>query len=196
MSPLHLAILDKLIALVVAAVLVTLYLSPRLPRFHRRKWVLIVAVLPLFYCVYGLLWIYNRVQEAPPPLPSPPPGDVKVVETPLTALTKDVLFASPDGYHILIPAGFKYFTSGPSQMSLAAVHEGSSVAVFKIDADQALDAFVKQTEKALQATNASYRFEPAAAIQSGTAAGRRVAIAVEKDGKKYAGTLLLFQRGK
>src|ERR1700761_8366146 len=106
MSPLQLAILDKLIALVLAAILVTLYLSPRFPRLHRKKWVLIVAVLPLFYCVYGLFWIASRVEGAPPPPPPSQPaaqappngGGVKQIDTPLTALKKDVLFASPDGY--------------------------------------------------------------------------------------------------
>ena len=200
MSPLHQAILDKLIALVIAAILVTLYMSPRPPRFHRKKWVLIVAILPLLYCVYGLFWIYSQVQEAPPAAPPPPsatsgPPGITEKQTPLTALKKDVLFASPDGYHILIPSGFKYITSGPSQMSLAAVHEGSSIAIFKIDADSTLDAFVKQTETALTTTNPSYEFKPAETVMSGMVPGRRVAIQVDKEGKGYVGTLLLYKRG-
>ena len=127
---------DKAVMIFAALLLLRYYFNPKNPRLYKKKWVLFVSGFLLFYCIFDLVVTYREYSS------SRLPTSEKLKETILSdgvILSEDVTYASPDGYQILIPAGYRYVKGEPGAISLSATKEGAALLVTKMTDPKPLD---------------------------------------------------------
>jgi hypothetical protein len=136
MTSLILNWIDKAIMIFAALLLLRYYFNPKASRLFKKKWVLFVCGFLFFYSIYEIVEGYRDYSSGRVPTSQ---KLKKTIQSEGTVLSEDVTYSSPDGYEILIPAGYKYVQGLSKSLSLSAAREGAALLIAKISDPKPLD---------------------------------------------------------
>ena len=128
--------IDKAIMICAAFLLLRYYYNPKASRLYKKKWVLFVCGFLLFYSIFDLVVAYRDYPG------SRLPSSIELKKTMVsegTILTENVIYSSPDGYQILIPAGYTYIKGQSGGLSVSAAKEGAALVIAKMSDPNPLD---------------------------------------------------------
>ncbi len=96
--------IDKAITLLASALFLKYYFSPNMPRFYKKKWIIIASCFLLIYSIIGITKTY--LEYADNRLPSKEELKEKIIAN-NTLVEEDFTFNSHDGFSILM-TGFQF----------------------------------------------------------------------------------------
>ncbi len=104
--------IDAAIAFLAAGLFFRFYYTATMARFYKKRWVMVVCCFLLLYSLIGSTNAYRKYVQGRPPTR----GELqKAMAANNTFVTQDAVFTSPDGYTLVLPAGYAYttYSSGP-----------------------------------------------------------------------------------
>jgi hypothetical protein len=122
--------------IIAALILMRFYFKPEATRLHRKKWVLILSILLLLYGIGELAAAHQKHFRFRVP------ARLEVEKNMLAAGTlppSDQVYASQDGFQVLVPGGYKRVEMKSGAVSLVAVKEGVSMIVAVLPISDSLD---------------------------------------------------------
>ncbi len=194
MSTLIAEYIDKAITLFASALFLKYYFSPKMPRFYKKKWVVIISCFLLIYSIIGFTKAYQ--EHADQRLPSREELQEEIIAN-NTLVEEDFAYTSPDGFSIIIPAGYAYTVFPSGAISMTAVKEASQsgivVAVYK--GNDKLEKTLNATLELLKDKNNTYTFSPASDMKIGRDKAIRVNLEVTKQGMPIQGCFIFSKSG-
>jgi hypothetical protein len=186
--------IDTAFALFVAALFLKFYYSSEMSRFYKKKWVIVACCFMVLYAIIGSLNTYRSYAQGRPPTK----GELqKAIAAHNTLVDHDFVYNSPDGYTVLVPAGYAYttFSSGAISMTAVKKQPQSAIVVARYQASNDLGSLIKETIKVLKSKNPTYAFSSESPVSIGDKEAIKVDIDVEKEGIPIKGILIFAQAG-
>jgi hypothetical protein len=194
MSTLIAEYVDKAITLVASALFLKFYFSSNMPRFYKKKWVVLTSCFLVIYSVIGVTKAYMKYADQR--LPSKEEIQERIVAN-NTLVEKDFPFKSPDSFSFIIPAGYAYtvFPSGAISMTAVKKQAQSAIVVAVHKGNDELKTTLNETLKLLKNKNNTYKFSRAFEIKIGPYEAVRVDLKVEKQGMPIQGCFIFAKTG-
>jgi hypothetical protein len=190
--------IDSAISLFTAGLFFTFYHNSNLSRFYKKKWVIVVCCFMLLYSIIGITHAYRNYTQGRPPTQA---ELQKAMAANTTLVDQDYVFNSPDGYTLVVPAGYAYTTYSSGAISLTAVktHSQSSaqsaIVVARQQGNEELESLIKETLKLLKSKNSTYAFSLESPLSIGDKKAIRVTVDVEKEGIPIKGIDIFTKAG-
>ncbi len=194
MSTLVAEYIDKAITLVASGLFLKFYFSSNMPRFYKKKWVVVASCFLIIYSVIGVTKAY--LEYAHHRLPSKEEIQEGIVAN-NTLVEKDFSFISPDGFSFIIPAGYAYtvFPSGAISMTAVKKQAQSAIVVAVHQGNDELKTTLNETLKFLKNKNSTYKFSRPFEIKIGPYEAVRVDLKVQKQGMPIQGCFIFSKAG-
>lgn len=190
--------IDPAISLFAAAFFLRFYYVPTMPRFYKKRWVVVVCCFLLLNSIIGITHAYRNYTQGKPPTRE----DLqKAMAANNTLVKQDFVFTSPDGYTLVLPAGYAYTTYASGAISLTAVKkhpqasEQSAIVVARQQGNEELEPLIRNTLKSLKGKNSTYAFSPESPFSISGKEAVRVTLDVEKAGVPIKGILIFARAG-
>ncbi len=190
--------IDAAISLLAAVLFFRFYSTATLAHFYKKKWVLVVCGFLLLYSLLGMTNAYRKYVQGRPPTK----GQLQTaMATNSTLVTQDSVFTSPDGYSLVLPAGYAYTTYSSGPISLTAIKKHSqasaqsAIVVARQQGREELASLIHETLQALKSKNSTYAFSSESSFSIGEKEAMRVTVDVEKEGVPVKGIFLFAKAG-
>jgi len=172
-----------------------LYMS-QTSRFHRHKWVIVASCVMMLGSIVQISNAYRNNGETRVPTK----GELQeAIAAHNTLVDQDFVYDSPEGYSVMVPAGYAYTTFPSGAVSMTAVKKQSSgqsaILVAKQQSNEELESLVTKTVDVLKNKNSTYAFSPSSEVLLGDKKAIRVDLDVEKQGVPIKGTFLFAKTG-
>lgn len=184
--------IDNGIIILAAALLLRYYFKPEAKRLYKKKWVLVVCILMILYSVveFGLTYCEHTKAR----LPSRESVE-KAIRIAGQIGAEDFIFASGDGYQILIPAGYTYLSSQTGGLSLTATKDDSAFLVLKMRDSASLDSIMDNVVAVMQKKNSTFRLDDRRKFRINESEAVRIDGSVTKNNVPATLILVLCQKG-
>ena len=172
-----------------------LYFSPQ-SKFRKKTWVLVLLGIGfLASSAHVTLNYLAKVREAEAETAQLRKKVMSSVDQGGTVSAQDTVFASPDGYWILIPAGYTYSKPAGTPFSMIAIKNATSIqtpamSVMTLASNATNDEFSDQIRKGMVQKNSSTKFTEPVKIRNGTTDLDRVEMTSTRDGGHIKGIVL------
>jgi hypothetical protein len=190
--------IDTAISLFAAALFFKFYYTSTMARFYKKKWVIVVCCFMLLYSLIGITRAYRNYAQGKPPTQA----DLqKAIAANSTLVDQDVVFTSPYGYTLVLPAGYAYTTYSSGAISLTAIkkHSQSSaqsaIVVARQQSNEELASLIQDTLKVLKSKNSTYAFSSESQLSISDKQAIRVDVDVEKEGIPIKGIFVFTKTG-
>jgi len=141
MSPLLPSLIETATRVFGAGLLLRFYYKPELTLFYKKKWVLF-GTGALF--LYSAIDTWTAFQKQEDTVAFSQEELVQMVLDSDVLAEDDLLFKSPHGYTILVPAGFKYSHHESGALSMSAIKEGATLTVVRYEHTGSLESLSSQ----------------------------------------------------
>ena len=184
--------IDKAITLIASALFLKYYFSPKMPRFYKKKWVIVISCFLLIYSIIGVTRAY--LEYADQRLPSKEELQEKIIAN-NTIVEKDFTFNSSDGYSLIIPSGYAYTVLPTGAMSVTAIKEKaqSVIAVAKFEEKGSIEQVINGMHELMKKKNRTYSFTSKKHIKISGYDAVRIDLDVEKQGVPTKGIIVLLK---
>jgi hypothetical protein len=149
------------ITLFAAALFLKLYCASKTSRFHKQRWVIVVCLLMMLSSLIGIINAHRSHAQGRPPTK----GELQqAIAAHNTLVDHDFVYNSPDGYSLIVPAGYAYTTFSSGAISMTAIKKQpqsstqSAIIVARQQGREELESLLKDTIKTLQSRNSTYAF--------------------------------------
>jgi hypothetical protein len=185
-------IIDALLGpLASACVCYYLYQSPKATFTYRKKWILIVATFFIILGIYQYINTYQAFYNTR----APTANELKKAFTSNNSFAKeDILYQSPDGYSIIIPAGYSYTAQSLGMLRLTAKKGDSVFFLMKTQSSDPLEKIMKDSQNYLKNQNSTYIFSETTPIKLNDIAGLRTDVQVIKNNTPANGVFVIFKK--
>ncbi|HXZ44643.1 MAG TPA: hypothetical protein VEH53_07415 [archaeon] len=190
--------IDAAASLLAAVLFFRFYSTATMARFYKKRWVMVVCGFLLLYSLIGIINAYRKYIQGRPPTR----GELQEAMAANNALvTQDVVFTSPDGYTLVLPAGYAYTTYSSGPISLTAIKKHSqasaqsAIVVARQQGRGELASLIHETLQALKGKNSTYAFSSEASFSIGEKKAMRVTVDVEKEGVPVKGIFVFTKAG-
>ncbi len=190
--------LETAISLFTAALFLKFYYTSTMSRFYKKKWVIVVCCFMVLYSLIGITRAYRNYAQGRPPTQA---ELQKAMAANSTLVDHDVVFTSPDGYTLVLPAGYAYTTYSSGALSLTAVkkHSQSSaqsaIVVARQQSNEELDSLITETLKVLKGKNSTYAFSSESEVSISDKQAIKVDVDVAKEGIPIKGIFVFTKAG-
>ncbi len=190
--------IDAAIAFLAAGLFFRFYSTSTMARFYKKKWVMVVCCFLLLYSLIGITNAYRKYVQGRPPTKA---ELQKAMAANSTLVDQDVVFNSPSGYTLVLPAGYAYTTYSSGAISLTAVkrHSQSSaqsaIVVARQQSNEELGSLIQDTLKVLKSKNSTYAFSAESQLSISDKQAIRVDVDVEKEGIPIKGIFIFTKAG-
>jgi len=172
-----------------------LYVS-KSSRFHKHKWVVVASCVMMLSSIVQIGNAYRNDKESRVPTKD---ELQKAIAANNTLVDQDFVYDSPDGYSVMVPAGYAYTTFPSGAISMTAVRKESTgqsaILVARQQSNEELESLVTKTINALKTKNSTYSFSPASEVPLGDKKGIKVDLDVEKEGIPIKGIFIFAKTG-
>ena len=182
------------VTLLGAVLFLRFHYASKMSRFYKKKWVIVACS---FIMLYAIIEITDACRNyAQGRLPTK-----EEIQQPVAAndslAGQDHIFKSPDGYTLVVPAGYAYTTLSSGAMSMTAVKKRSKSAIIvaRYETGEDLESLVRETIKVLKRKNPTYAFPSESPVSIGDKEGIKVDVDVEKEGIPIKGMIIFAQAG-
>ncbi len=192
MTKLIVQCIDNGIMIIAAAMLIRYYFKPEAKRLYKKKWVLVVCILLILYSVvdFGLAYREHITSR----IPSRESVE-KTIQKSGQIVSEDFIFASGDGYQILIPSGYTYTSSQIGALSLTATKDHSAFLIFKTHDSSNPDRIMDNVLVAMQKKNPTVRLDDRSKLRINESEAVRIDCSVTKNNVPAKLILVLCQKG-
>ena len=172
-----------------------LYMS-HTSRFHRHKWVIVASCVMMLGSIVQISNAYRCNGETRVPTK----GELQeAIAAHNTLADQDFVYDSPEGYSVMVPAGYAYTAFPSGAVSMTAVKGQptgqSAIVVAKQHSSEDLESIVKETIDALKRKNPAYAFSSESEISLGDKKAIKVDVDVEKEGIPIKGIFIFAKAG-
>ncbi len=181
-----------------AVLFLKFYYTAKTSRFYKKKWVVVVCSLMMLYPIIGITNAYRNYTQGRPTTK----GELQeAIAANNTLVNQDFVYNSPDGYTLVVPAGYAYTTFSSGAISLAALKKQpqsstqSAIAVAKQQGSEELESLVEKITRALKNKNSTYAFSSETALSIGEKKAIKVDVDVEKEGIPIKGIFVFAKAG-
>ena len=172
-----------------------LYVS-KSSRFHKHKWVVVASCVMMLSSIVQIGNAYRNDKESRVPTKD---ELQKVIAANNTLVDQDFVYDSPDGYSVMVPAGYAYTTFPSGAISMTAVRKESTgqsaILVAKQLSSEELESLVLKTIDVLKHKNSTYVFSRSSEVPLGDKKAIRVDLDVQKEGVPIKGILIFAKTG-
>jgi len=186
---------DIAILFFTAALFLKFYYTSKMSRFYKKKWVIVVCSFMILYSIIGITRNYSQGRLRTK-------ADLqKGIAANSTLVDQDFVFNSPDGYTLVVPAGYAYTTFSSGAISMIAVKKQSqtsaqsAIIVSRQQGSEELESLIKDTIKLLKKKNSTYAFSSESPLSISGKKAIRVNVDVEKEGISVKGIYIFTKAG-
>jgi len=190
--------IDKAITLCAVALLLKFYYTSKMSRFYRKKWIIVACSFLVLYSIIGIIHGYRNYTQGR----LPTKGELKkAIAANSTLVDQDFVFNSPDGYTLVVPAGYTYTTFSSGDISMVAVKKQSqsstqsAILVGRQQSSEELEGLIKETMKLLKNKNSTYAFSSESPLSISGKKAIRINVDVEKEGVPVKGIYVFTKTG-
>ena len=177
--------IDKAITLFAVALLLKFYYTPNMSRFYKKKWVIVVCSFVMLYSIIAIARSYRNYNQGRLLTKAELQNAIAANNIPIN---QDFVFNSPDGYTLVVPAGYAYTTFSSGTISMVAVKKQSqsstqsAILVGRQQSSEELEGLIEETIKVLKKKNPTYAFSLESPLSIGDKRAIRINVDVEKEG--------------
>ncbi len=152
----------------------------------------------MLYSIIGIINVYRNYAQSRPHTKE---ELQKSIIANNTLVDRDFIFNSPDGYTLVVPAGYAYTTFPSGAMSLIAIKKQtqsstrSAIVVARQQGRDELDSLTEGIIKALKRKNSTYTFSSESQLSISGIKAIRVNVEVEKQGTLIKGIYVFTKTG-
>jgi hypothetical protein len=173
-----------------AALFLKFYYTSKMSRFYKKKWVIVVCSFMMLYSIIGVINAYRNYAQSRPPTKE----DLqKSIAANSILVNQDFVFNAPDGYTMVVPAGYAYTAFSSGAISMIALKKQaqsstqSAIVVSRQQGSEELEGLIKDTIKLLKRKNSTYAFSSESQITISDRKAIKVYVEVEKEGTPLRG---------
>ena len=181
-----------------AALFLKFYYTPKMSHFHKQKWVIVVCFLMVLCSIIEVANAYRTNAQGR----IPTKGELQeAIAANNTLVNQDFVYNSPDGYSLVVPAGYAYTTFSSGGISMTAVKRQSqssgqsAIVVARQQGSKELEILVEEITRVLKDKNSTYAFSPQSQLSIGEKKAIKVDVDVEKEGIPIKGMFLFAKAG-
>jgi hypothetical protein len=186
------------ITLFATALFLKFYYTSKMSRFYKKKWVIVACSFMILYSIIGIINGYRNYAQGK----SPTKGELQTaIAANNTLVDQDFVFNSPDGYTLVVPAGYAYTTFSSGAISMIAIKKQSqsstqaAMVVSRQQGTEELEGLIKETIKLLKRKNSTYTFSSESQLSISDKKAIKVNVDVEKEGTPIKGIYLFTKAG-
>ena len=182
------------VTLLAAVVFLKFYYTSKMSHFYKKKWVIVACSFIMLYAIIEIINAYGKYTEGRVPTKA---ELQQAIAANNTLVDQDFVFNSPDGYTLIVPAGYAYtaFSSGAMSMTAVKKQSQSTIIVARYQTSEGLESLVKETIEVLKRKNPTYAFPSESPISIGDKEAVKVDVDVEKEGIPIKGILIFAHAG-
>jgi hypothetical protein len=177
-----------------AVLFLKFYYTSKMSRFYQKKWVIVACSFIVLYAIIEVINAGRNYTEGRVPTK----GEIQqAIAANNTLVDQDLIFKSPDGYTLVVPAGCAYTTFSSGAMSMTAVKKqsNSAIIVARYQTSEGLERLVEETIEVLKRKNLTYAFPSESPVSIGDKEAIKVDVDVEKEGIPIKGILIFAHAG-
>lgn len=182
------------VSLLAAALFLKFYYTSKMSPFYKKKWVIVACSFIMLCAIIEITDAYRNYAQGRIPTKR---ELQQAIAADNTHVDQDFVFNSPDGYTLVVPAGYAYTTFSSGAMSMTAVKKQSQSAIIvaRYRTSEDLESLVKETIEVLKGKNPTYAFPSESPVSIGDKEAIKVDVRVEKEGIPIKGILIFAQAG-
>jgi hypothetical protein len=190
--------INTAITFLIAALFLRFYYTSKMRHFYKKKWVIVACSFMMLYSIIGITHAYREYTQGRLPRKEELQKEIAAHNT---LVDQDFVFNSPDGYTLVVPAGYAYTTFSSGAISMTAVKKQpqsstqSAIVVARQQGSEGLESLVKDTMKILKSKNSTYAFSLESPLSISDKKAIRVNVDVEKEGVPIKGIFLFTRAG-
>ena len=181
-----------------AGLFLKFYYNSKMSRFYKKKWVIVACSFMVLYAIIEGINAYRDYAQGRPPIK----GELqKAIAANNNLVTQDFAYNSPDGYTLVVPAGYAYTTFPSGALSLIAIKKlsqsstQSAIVVSRQQGRDDLETLTEEIIKVLKKKNSTYAFSSESQLSISDKKAIRVNVEVEKEGTLIKGIYVFTKTG-